>query len=274
MTAPTLADRADAAAQALRLRSPSPPAIAWYAEGGVGPLAARALATATVPAARIDGLPPELEGHFLWIPLGSVMVIAFEGGPLLAAGADAALAALPIYALARAGASVAVVTGGASSLEPALEAPSVLIVEDHIHLGGHSPLRPPIDPRLGPPFLDLANAYDPAFVRTAERRAAELGVPARTGILATSPGPTLETDAERRFLHIAGAHAVGQSIVAPVIAARHAGMRVLALAGILESVRRRGEFTDPARMAADAGAVSEQTARLLESVANDLWGAR
>ncbi|MBL8696073.1 MAG: purine-nucleoside phosphorylase [Planctomycetes bacterium] len=270
MTIPALADRADAAAQALLLRSPSPPAIAWYAEGGVGRLRTQALSTATVPAARIDGLGPDLEGHFLWIPLGGSMVVAFEGGPLLSAGADAAIAALPIYALARAGASVAVVTGGASSLEPALEAPSLLIIEDHIHLGGHSPLRPPIDPRLGPPFLDLANAYDPALLRAAEIRAAQAGVPARAGILATSPGPTLETDAERRFLRVAGAHAVGQSIVAPVIAARHAGLRVLALAGILEGVRRRGEFTDPARMAATAGAVSEQTAQLIEALATDL----
>ena len=57
-------------------------------------------------------------------------------------------------------------------------------------------------------------------------------MPLRHGIYAGVAGPSLETSAERRFLRAAGADAVGMSTVIEVIAAVHAGMRVLGLSAI------------------------------------------
>jgi purine-nucleoside phosphorylase len=45
-------------------------------------------------------------------------------------------------------------------------------------------------------------------------------------------GPSLETPAEVRFLRTIGADAVGFSTIHEVIAAKHAGMKVLALSAV------------------------------------------
>jgi purine-nucleoside phosphorylase len=56
--------------------------------------------------------------------------------------------------------------------------------------------------------------------------------PLQSGIYAGLKGPSLETPAEIRFLTTIGADAVGLSTVQEVIAAVHAGMRILGLSVI------------------------------------------
>src|SRR5213078_3506510 len=75
----------------------------------------------------------------------------------------------------------------------------------------------------------------------ARQVAAELGVDLGEGVYAAMLGPSYETPAEIRFMRTVGADLVGMSTVAEVIAARHMGMKVLAIscvtnmaAGILD----------------------------------------
>jgi purine-nucleoside phosphorylase len=54
------------------------------------------------------------------------------------------------------------------------------------------------------------------------------------GVYAGVTGPTFETRAEYKLLHIAGGDAVGMSTVQEVIAARHLGMSVFAMSVITD----------------------------------------
>ncbi len=62
-----------------------------------------------------------------------------------------------------------------------------------------------------------------------EAVARRLGIGLRQGVYVAVKGPSLETPAETRFLRQIGADAVGMSTVPEVIAAVHAGLRVLGI---------------------------------------------
>ena len=78
----------------------------------------------------------------------------------------------------------------------------------------------------------MSRAYDRHLAQIARQAAESAGILLRSGVYAGLPGPSLETPAEVRFLKTIGADAVGFSTVLEVIAAVHAGMRVLGLATI------------------------------------------
>jgi purine-nucleoside phosphorylase len=80
-------------------------------------------------------------------------------------------------------------------------------------------------------------------------------------------GPSFESPAEIRFLRQAGADAVGMSTVPEVVAARHLGMRVMALACVTNAALADGEQgieTKHEDVLAVAAAVGEDLAAIVE----------
>jgi purine-nucleoside phosphorylase len=133
------------------------------------------------------------------------------------------------------GADTLIVTNAAGGLSPTQRAGDLMVIRDHIGLptmAGANPLRGPNDERLGPRFPPMTAAYDPHLRDIARQVAADTGFTADEGVYAMVAGPNYETPAELRFLRAAGASAVGMSTVPEVIAARHMGMRVLAISCI------------------------------------------
>jgi purine-nucleoside phosphorylase len=78
----------------------------------------------------------------------------------------------------------------------------------------------------------MSNAYDNKLIAIAEEIARSTDIALRNGVYVGLKGPSLETPAEIRFLKTIGADAVGLSTVQEVIAAVHAGMRVLGFSTI------------------------------------------
>ena len=104
-----------------------------------------------------------------------------------------------------------------------------MAIADHLNLQGSSPLVGPNDDTLGPRFPDLTDAYDAACGTPPGRRRLGSAIELPESVYAAWLGPAFETPAEIRMLRTLGAGLVGMSTVPEVLAARHMGIRCLAL---------------------------------------------
>jgi purine-nucleoside phosphorylase len=102
-----------------------------------------------------------------------------------------------------------------------------MLIADHINLMGTNPLVGPNDESLGPRFPDMSEPYDRGLQAVARAAAAGANILLREGVYVGLLGPSLETRAEYRFLQMIGADAVGMSTIPEVLAAVHAGLRVI-----------------------------------------------
>jgi purine-nucleoside phosphorylase len=90
------------------------------------------------------------------------------------------------------------------------------------------------DDNLGPRFPDMSEPYKKELINRAKKIAADLHIEVKEGVYFGVTGPTFETRAEYKTIHILGGDAVGMSTVQEVIAARHAGMDVFAMSVITD----------------------------------------
>ncbi|HKI55015.1 MAG TPA: purine-nucleoside phosphorylase, partial [Anaerolineales bacterium] len=77
----------------------------------------------------------------------------------------------------------------------------------------------------------------------------------REGVYCALSGPSFESPADLRFLHMAGADAVGMSTAPEVIVARHGGMRVLGLSGVSNKANLDGSTITTHEEVIEAGKV-------------------
>src|ERR1700761_2325185 len=119
-------------------------------------------------------------------------------------------------------------------MNKAFKVGDLMIIKDHISFFVVNPLLGKNEDSLGPRFPDMSEPYDRVLIQRAKELAASLKIPVQEGVYAGVTGPTFETRAEYKFLHIAGGDAVGMSTVQEVIAARHIGLSVFAISVITD----------------------------------------
>lgn len=200
---------------------------------GLGALAERLEDAVAIPYAELPGFHAGgLAGHAGTLRLGRLAgmpVATFSGRAHVYEGIVAGAITAPVRALKALGAELLVLTNAAGSLRPEVVPGSLVCLSDHINLLGFNPLTGVNDDAVGPRFPSLRDAYDPNLRAALHAAAAELGSEVHDGIYLAVAGPSFETPAEIRAFRTLGADLVGMSTVPEVIAARHAGLRVLAV---------------------------------------------
>ncbi len=180
------------------------------------------------PVSTVQGHP----GSLLAGRIGECAAVVMQGRFHLYEGYRPREVAFPVRVMQSLGVKTLIVTNAAGGLNPAFSTGQIMLITDQINLTGANPLTGPNPEGWGPRFPDMSRAYAPELVDLAERAGARAGARTGRGVYAGLGGPSLETPAEVRFLRAAGADAVGFSTVVEVIAAVHAGMRVLGLSAI------------------------------------------
>lgn len=159
----------------------------------------------------------------------------FEGRLHMYEGWTAQQASMPVRLAHTMGAKHIIITNAVGALNPEFNPGEVMLVNDHINFTGRSPLIGDNEDSVGVRFPDMSQAYKRSLQDLAKTVFSENSITLRNGIYAGVLGPELETSAERRFYHCAGADVVGMSLIMETIAAVHCGMHVLALTAITNS---------------------------------------
>jgi purine-nucleoside phosphorylase len=252
---PDLLALADCAAQLILSRTPLRPCIGLVLGSGLGAFADSLTDSTRVPYADIPAFPRSTAiGHAGQMVLGNagaVPVAAMQGRVHLYEGYTAQEVTFPIRVFGRMGVRAVIVTNAAGGINRSYSQGALVLIRDHINLQGANPLVGVNDDRFGVRFPDMTHAYAREYRELAREEAGKLGIALHEGVYAGLLGPSYETPAEIEYLRRTGADLVGMSTVAEVIAARHMGIKVLAIscvtnmaAGILDQPLSHAEVME------------------------------
>jgi purine-nucleoside phosphorylase len=236
---------AETAAHFVLQRTPLRPRIGLVLGSGLGGFADSLTDATRISYAEIPAFPRSTAighaGQMVIGNAGSVRVAVMQGRVHLYEGYSAHEVAFPMRVFGRMGIHSVILTNAAGGINLNYQQGALVLHRDHINLQGANPLTGPNDDRFGVRFPDMTHAYEKSYREWARDEAGKLGMTLHEGVYAALLGPNYETPAEIQYLRAIGADLVGMSTVFEVIAARHMGIRVLAIscvtnmaAGILD----------------------------------------
>jgi purine-nucleoside phosphorylase len=249
--------QADSAASFLLSQTSLRPRIGLVLGSGLGAFGDELTEAARVPYAEIPSFPCSTAvghaGRMVIGNTGSVAIAAMQGRVHLYEGYSPKEVTFPLRVFRRMGIRAVILTNAAGGINREYNQGALVAITDHINLQGKNPLLGPNDERFGPRFPDMTEAYCKPYREIALQAARRLGKTLHQGVYAGLLGPSYETPAEIRYLRTIGADLVGMSTIPEVIAARHLGLKVLAIscvtnmaAGILDQPLNHQEVLDTA----------------------------
>jgi purine-nucleoside phosphorylase len=246
---------ADPAAQLILSRTALRPKIGLVLGSGLGGFADSLTDSTSILYAEIPAFPRSTAighaGRMVLGGAGDVPIAAMQGRVHLYEGYSPQEVAFPIRVFGRMGIRAVILTNAAGGINLSYTQGALVVIRDHINLQGTNPLVGPNDDRFGVRFPDMTHAYAKEYRQIARDEARKLAIPQHEGVYAGLLGPSYETPAEIEYLRRMGADLVGMSTVAEVIAARHMGIKVLAIscvtnmaAGILDQPLSHAEVME------------------------------
>ena len=173
-------------------------------------------------------------GQFMFGYIGGKKVVAMQGRFHFYEGYKIQDLAIPIRTMKLLGVETVLLSNAAGGMNPNFKVGDVMIITDHINMMSTNPLIGKNEDEFGPRFPDMSAVYDKDLINKAEKIAKSQGLDVQKGVYMAVTGPTFETPAEYKFMHILGADAVGMSTVPEAIVARHADMKCFAISIITD----------------------------------------
>lgn len=257
------AERVSAAAEFLRGRGVQTADVAVVLGSGLGAFSASLATALHVPYDDIPHWPASaVVGHAGVLVaglLGSKRVIALSGRAHLYEGHPLDDVTFGVRVVGALGVPAVILTNAAGGINTGFATGALMLIDDHINFMGRNPLVGPHDPRLGPRFPDMTEAYSRRLRALAADAAAARGIRLEHGVYVAVLGPSYETPAEIRAFRTLGADAVGMSTAPEAIVARHIGLEVLGISCI----------TNPAAGVVDKPLVHDEVMEVAARVRGD-----
>jgi purine-nucleoside phosphorylase len=252
----------DQAVDAIRKRTSLKPRVGIILGSGLNDLADSVQKADIIPYSDLPNWPVStVHGHAGRLVIGKLegqSVLVMQGRVHFYEGYSMSQITLPVRVMLRLGLEMMIVTNAAGGVNPGFVPGDVMLITDHLNLmgmTGANPLMGPNIDELGPRFPDMSQAYNRALMDVARKAAEKSDVALREGVYCGLSGPSFESPADLRFLHMAGADAVGMSTVPEVIVAHHGGMRVLGFSGISNKANLDGSTITTHEEVIEAGKI-------------------
>ncbi len=217
---------------------PDEPQIGIVLGSGLGNLASEIEAEQEISYNEIPHFPiSTVAGHHGKLVFGKISgkkVVAMSGRFHYYEGYTAQQVVFPIRLMKFLGVKTLLISNAAGGMNTSFKVGELMIIKDHISLFIVNPLIGKNYDDFGARFPDMSEPYNKELISKAKKIAEALNIQIKEGVYAGVTGPTFETHAEYKLLHIAGGDAVGMSTVQEVIAAVHAGLKVFAMSVITD----------------------------------------
>lgn len=191
-----------------------------------------------IPYSDIPHFPVStVEGHSGKLVLGELSgkkVVAMAGRFHYYEGYPMQEVIFPIRVMKYLGIKTLLLSNAAGGVNPDFKVGDLMIIKDHISQFMPNPLIGKNDKEFGPRFPDMSEPYKKSLIEKARSIASAKGIDVKEGTYLGVTGPTFETRAEYKMIHIMGADVVGMSTVPEVITAVHMGLPCFAMSVITD----------------------------------------
>jgi purine-nucleoside phosphorylase len=191
-----------------------------------------------IPYSEIPHFPVStVEGHsgkLIFGEMSGKKVVAMAGRFHYYEGYQPEEVVFPVRVMKFLGITTILISNAAGGMNLNFKVGDLMAIKDHISFFAINPLIGKNTEAFGPRFPDMSEPYSKLLTSKAKAIAAKQNIDLKEGVYCGVTGPTFETRAEYKLLHIAGGDAVGMSTVQEVIAAVHMGLTVFAISVITD----------------------------------------